>query len=64
MAVRRLQHIHYKHLVPPPNLYELGVHKFFFARSAREFKICTHYYEIHGAAPVYRAMYVVQSAVL
>ena len=33
MAVRRLQHIHYKHLVPP-NLYELGGTKNFF-RSLR-----------------------------
>ena len=50
MAVRRLQHIHYKHLVPS-NLYELGGTKNFFARSAREFKICTPHYEIRGATP-------------
>jgi len=38
MAVRRLQHIHYKHLVPP-NLYELGVQNLY------------PHYEIRGAAP-------------
>jgi len=51
MAVRCLQHIHYKHLVPP-NLYKLGGTKFFFARCAREFKICTPHYEICVGAPV------------
>ena len=50
MAVRRLHHIHYKHLVPP--IYKnWGVQKFFFARFAREFKICTPHYEIRGVTP-------------
>jgi len=52
MAVRCLQHIHYKHLVAPPPIYtNWGVQKKFFARSAREFQICTPHHEIRVGAP-------------
>ena len=35
----------------PPIRINWGVQKKFFARSTREFKICTPHYEIRGAAP-------------
>ena len=50
MAVRRLQHIRYKHLVPP-NLYELGGTKNFVGSLRSRIQHLYPHYEIRGAAP-------------
>ena len=51
MAVRCLQHIHITSILYPPIYTNWGVQKKIFARSAREFKICTPHYEIRVGAP-------------